>query len=89
MDATKTLLVFLVFALAMRFEAEAGPVASDLSLSEYDEELVAPLDRRGSPEGCHNANSEAFCKRFKSYCVPGNRNFNYLKEKCAWTCGCK
>ena len=35
MDATKTLLVFLVFALAMRFEAEASPVASDLSLSKY------------------------------------------------------
>lgn len=35
MDATKTLLVFLVFALAMRFEAEAGPVTSGLSLSKY------------------------------------------------------
>ena len=40
MDSTKTLLVFLAFALAMRFEsmpAEASPIADDLTLSEYGE----------------------------------------------------
>ena len=38
---------------------------------------------------CVNKNSDRFCKRFKSYCGNSDeRNRNYMKERCAWECGC-
>ncbi|KAM7441268.1 hypothetical protein ABFA07_009671 [Porites harrisoni] len=59
------------------------------AMHSYDATTSDQVQHSGIPGFCVNKNSDRFCKRFKSYCGNSDeRNRNYMKERCAWECGC-